>query len=699
MSKTSIFILVFLVLALMPLTSAFGFNNPTLLGKSEITSEINNYYNNTYENVTNEYYNVTQNITNNITNNNTYQADLTNVAYTNESYSDYWYNHTSSVFNLWGQWFYNMTTPFTNWLSTFAYNYNQTIPANSYTDNQISSIDYSTKNVNRSSFWDNLDSPLTTWTATYNSTYDAIVPFGYNHTLATYNLWNTIWSSTFNSSYVTMESDPVFTNQNSTMWIGINNKYNASYMTNTYNATYNTWAYNQTYSGSTYNATYAGYSFGAINETLATYNLWNTIWSAVYNSSYLTSILPNSTTLHLSNITGTTSYQATAGQYLTNVSFVNGVLSGVNSTVSATVNPNSTTLAWTNITSHPSACSAGTWATDLPDTNGAQLTCSAVPIYNSSYLTSILPNSTTLHLSNITGTTSADDCTAGNLVSDVTMTNGVITTTCTTDQTGTSSSTSDFPPDNFRSMGWIRPVGLNAVTTFTVFGITTPVPIGTASGMINIPDRPNGALNSTTQFINYLSLAVQWASGGGIYGVNETTYGMMPRLITQVQTTDAGGTKNGGYPANRSIWIALEGSLGTAGLLIQNGVNNSGLGVPSYVGIRYCDHWNLTAVQHQRCNDTTWQCCSGNGTRGSCINMGVPVLTNYTYGIAMEVENFTTLRCRVNNITDDVTVYKTDLLPNDVSVRNQQLLYRNELTTTNAVAKNYRIAWMYLGRN
>jgi len=34
------------------------------------------------------------------------------------------------------KWGYNMTTPFTNWLATFVYNYNQTIPANTYTDAQ-----------------------------------------------------------------------------------------------------------------------------------------------------------------------------------------------------------------------------------------------------------------------------------------------------------------------------------------------------------------------------------------------------------------------------------------------------------------------------------------------------------------------------------------------------------------------------------
>lgn len=35
-------------------------------------------------------------------------------------------NHTTNVFTTWGKWFYNMTQPFTDWLTTFVYNYNQT---------------------------------------------------------------------------------------------------------------------------------------------------------------------------------------------------------------------------------------------------------------------------------------------------------------------------------------------------------------------------------------------------------------------------------------------------------------------------------------------------------------------------------------------------------------------------------------------
>ena len=47
------------------------------------------------------------------------------------------YNHTTAIEILYGKWFYNMTTSFTNWLNGFLYNYNQTSPAIAYANTQI----------------------------------------------------------------------------------------------------------------------------------------------------------------------------------------------------------------------------------------------------------------------------------------------------------------------------------------------------------------------------------------------------------------------------------------------------------------------------------------------------------------------------------------------------------------------------------
>jgi len=71
------------------------------------------------------------------------------------------------------------------------------------------------------------------WTAltfsTYNSTWDNnwVNVFAYNHTLATYNLWNTDWTSTYNATYVTINSTANIQGLlNST---GIYSTYNSSY--------------------------------------------------------------------------------------------------------------------------------------------------------------------------------------------------------------------------------------------------------------------------------------------------------------------------------------------------------------------------------------------------------------------------------------------------------------------------------------
>ena len=126
--------------------------------------------------------------------------------------------------------------------SSKTWNYNQTTPANAYTDTQIS-------NNNAS------------WSSTYNATYAAnIGNASWNESYA-----HTLFDSTYNSTYAT--------------WA-----YNQTYSGSTYNSTYATWAYNQTYSGSTYNATYAANIGNASwNETYA-----HTLFDSTYNSTYAT---------------------------------------------------------------------------------------------------------------------------------------------------------------------------------------------------------------------------------------------------------------------------------------------------------------------------------------------------------------------------------------------------------------------------
>ena len=124
------------------------------------------------------------------------------------------------------------------------------------------------------------------WLSTYNATYDshtqdneswnesgasllfAGIEWDYNQTLATYNLWNTIWSSTFNSTYDSHTQD--------------NESWNESYADTLYSNIQ--WNYNQTL------AAFNLWGDNWYNHTLATYNLWNTIWSSTFNSTYDTHV-------------------------------------------------------------------------------------------------------------------------------------------------------------------------------------------------------------------------------------------------------------------------------------------------------------------------------------------------------------------------------------------------------------------------
>jgi hypothetical protein len=101
----------------------------------------------------------------------TYAANMANNSF-NQTFTDALYANI--------KWGYNMTTPFTDWLATFAYDYNQTTPAiassNAYTDSVL--------NANNA-----------TWSSTYNSTYDNYVIANISN--KTYN-WQTSNNGTLN---------------------------------------------------------------------------------------------------------------------------------------------------------------------------------------------------------------------------------------------------------------------------------------------------------------------------------------------------------------------------------------------------------------------------------------------------------------------------------------------------------------------
>jgi len=147
-------------------------------------------YNATYESTYNATYALWA--YNQTYNGSTYNATYDLWAYNQSTASSGTYNATYDT------WAYNQSSPFYTWLSSFLYDYNQTAPANTYTDSV----------VNRS----------------------------FNQTL-TDSLYAPIGSSGDNSSW----------NQSyaNTLYQPIGIAYNATYES-TYNATYDLWAYNQT---------------------------------------------------------------------------------------------------------------------------------------------------------------------------------------------------------------------------------------------------------------------------------------------------------------------------------------------------------------------------------------------------------------------------------------------------------------------
>ena len=184
---------------------------------------------------------------------------LTNTSF-NQTFTDLFYAGI--------QWAYNMTTPFTNWLTTFNYDYNQTTPAIAYTDAALV--------ANNNSF-----------RSTYNETYNASIIWAYNQTIVTnesmYNAYGNFW---FN------QTTPAIAYTDAAL-VANNNSFRS-----TYNETYNAsiiWAYNQTIvtNESMYNA-YGNFWFNqttpAIAYTDAALVANNDSWLSTYNATYDTNI-------------------------------------------------------------------------------------------------------------------------------------------------------------------------------------------------------------------------------------------------------------------------------------------------------------------------------------------------------------------------------------------------------------------------
>ena len=179
----------------------------------------------------------------------------------------------------------------------------------------------------------------------------------------------------------------------------------------------------------------------------------------------------------------------------------------------------------------------------------------------------------------------------------------------------------------------------------------------------------------------------------GLIGTVETKIQYLPKASTEIFTDNLFN--------NTRIWFALENwtQNNKNNLTNLNGTANwsessPGLGSPSYIGIMW---QNVSGTPGQKTHQgvyTTWQCCSGNGTVGSCTNTGVTVVANVSYTLQLQMYTTSNLGCDIYNGTSWFETNKSTFLPNSYS--NEQLRLRNTITTGAALAKNYMISWMYL---
>jgi len=257
----------------------------------------------------------------------------------NESYADTKYANIT--------WNYNQTTGAIIWA-------NDTIQANNVSWLSTYNVSYNTWLGNYSIFTGLINNA--SYLSTYNATYAGYNSTGLivNHTLDTYNNWNTVWLSTYNATYLTTVNNASYLSTFNTTYDATTKQWdanfsilfgavnNVSYLS-TYNATYDAFVdtnettrldnLNETVVNSnsswlsTYNATYDNYADNVSrNYTLDTFTNWNTDWLSTYNATYAsynsTGLIVNHT-LDVYNNWNTvwlSTYNVTYDAYKTNVS-------------------------------------------------------------------------------------------------------------------------------------------------------------------------------------------------------------------------------------------------------------------------------------------------------------------------------------------------------------------------------------------
>ena len=174
------------------------------------------------------------------------------------------------------KWAYNQTSEGTFNQTYQDYSYNQTEPANDYTDLASQGLQTNISDVNSS-----LDSKFNDFN--YNMT--IVSDYNYNQTTGSLVFINTGDTNLqLNITNVNSSLDTKFNDFNYNMSTPYDD-FNYNMSDGSYNITYQDFAYNQTYTDGTYNVTYDGYGDYAYNQSDGSFNI--TYQNFAYNQTYI----------------------------------------------------------------------------------------------------------------------------------------------------------------------------------------------------------------------------------------------------------------------------------------------------------------------------------------------------------------------------------------------------------------------------
>jgi hypothetical protein len=232
-----------------------------------------------------------------------------------------------------------------------------------------------------------------------------------------------------------------------------------------------------------------------------------------------------------------------------------------------------------------------------------------------------------------------------------------------------------FPADvsPYTTFGYSKPIGVTAIS-FNSFGMCNFVNNGTGTAFPSLAGQSEQAM-----YVKFTSAATANITSGLINLTGETRREYLPRIMTKIFLDNV--------TAQERYWFALTNNT----LSHQNGTGNPTF-IPVYMGIRFSN----VSVGSNRGVDTNWQCCSGNGTTGTCDSItNAVVAINVTYVLDVKMYNSTMVSCTVKNSTNTYSVNKTNINWGFAAPAIANLGIQNTLTNTLPNAVQLYISWIY----